>query len=127
MEPDFKPDSTEETIFSENVVDALCSLVILPLLVGGIVYLSWDSTREVKSEKTSSRIVPGASMAELVLPDGTKVMLDREMNRALEEGVRNSGDTLNYTEVVSGGLQDSCEIYHTLLCSSRGRIYFGVS
>ena len=53
-------------------------------------------------------------MAELVLPDGTKVMLDREMNRALEEGVRNSGDTLNYTEVVSGGLQDSCEIYHTL-------------
>ena len=27
MEPDFKPDSTEETIFSENVVDALCSLV----------------------------------------------------------------------------------------------------
>ena len=78
------------------------------------MYLSWDSTREVKSEKTSSRIVPVASMAELVLPDGTKVMLDREMNRALEEGVRNSGDTLNYTEVVSGGLQDSCEIYHTL-------------
>ncbi|OUN65340.1 MULTISPECIES: FecR family protein [unclassified Butyricimonas] len=90
------------------------AMFILPLLVGGIVYLSWDSTREVKSEKTSSRIVPGASMAELVLPDGTKVMLDREMNRALEEGVRNSGDTLNYTEVVSGGLQDSCEIYHTL-------------
>ncbi|MFR5660861.1 MAG: FecR family protein, partial [Butyricimonas faecihominis] len=32
----------------------------------------------------------------------------------LEEGVKNSGDTLNYTEVVSGGEQDSCEIYHTL-------------
>ena len=62
----------------------------------------------------SPRIVPGVSIAELVLPDGTKVMLDREMDRALEEGVRNSGDTLNYTEVASGRVQDSCEIYHTL-------------
>ena len=37
-----------------------------------------------------------------------------EKDRALEEGVRNSGDTLNYTEVAASGIQDSSEIYHTL-------------
>ena len=90
------------------------ALFILPLLVGGIVYLSWDSTREMELVETSPRIVPGVSMAELVLPDGTKVWLGQEANRALEKGVKNSGDTLNYTEMGSGGMQDSCEIYHTL-------------
>jgi len=90
------------------------ALFVLPLLVGGIVYFSWDTTRETGPVVTSPRIVPGVSMAELVLPDGTKVWLDREANRALEEGVKNSGDTLNYTEIVASGIQDSCEIYHTL-------------
>lgn len=70
MEPDFKPDSTGKKRSSRKMLwMRYAALFILPLLVGGIVYLSWDSTREVKSEKTSSRIVPGASMAELVLPD----------------------------------------------------------
>ena len=90
------------------------ALFVLPLLVGGIVYFSWDTTWETGPVVTSPRIVPGVSMAELVLPNGTKVWLDREANRALEEGVKNSGDTLNYTEVVASGIQDSCEIYHTL-------------
>ncbi len=90
------------------------ALFVLPLLVGGIVYFSWDTTWETGPVVTSPRIVPGVSMAELVLPDGTKVWLDREANRALEEGVKNSGDTLNYTEVVASGIQDSSEIYHTL-------------
>lgn len=88
------------------------ALFVLPLLVGGIVYFSWDNARE--PEDTSPRIVPGVSMAELVLPDGTKVWLDREMNRALEEGVTNSGDTLNYTKVVASEVQDSSEVYHIL-------------
>ena len=51
------------------------ALFILPLLVGEIMYLSWDSTREMKPVETSPRIVPGVSMAELVLPDGAKVWL----------------------------------------------------
>ncbi len=90
------------------------ALFILPLLVGGIVYLSWDSTRETEPVETSSQIVPGVSMAELILPDGTKVWLGREANQDLEEGVKNSGNTLNYTEVTSSEMQDSSDVYHTL-------------
>ena len=114
MEPNFKPDGAKKTALSENVVDALCRFVCLTF-VG-----RWDRVffmgyyTGTGPVVTSPRIVPGVSMAELVLPDGTKVWLDREANRALEEGVKNSGDTLNYTEVVASGIQDSSEIYHTL-------------
>lgn len=46
------------------------ALFILSLLVGGIVYFSWDTARETGPEMISPRIVPGVSIAELVLPDG---------------------------------------------------------
>ncbi len=90
------------------------AIFILPLLVGGVVYISWNKTRKVELEQGPTRIVPGVSIAELVLPDGSKVMLDREMNKVLSEGVKNSGDTLNYAGVGADASQDTSEVYHTL-------------
>lgn len=90
------------------------AMFALPLLVGGIVYLSWDGTLETKPETLPTRIVPGTAVAELVLPDGSKVLLERETKQVLGEGVENNGDTLNYTEVAAGESQDANEVYHTL-------------
>lgn len=62
------------------------ALFILPLLVGGIVYLSWDSTREMELVETSPRIVPGVSMAELVLPDGTESVVRSRSKSGVGKG-----------------------------------------
>ena len=44
------------------------ALFILPLLVGGGVYFSWDTPRETGPVETSPRIVPGMATRPLVAP-----------------------------------------------------------
>ena len=114
MEPNFKPDGAKKTALSENVVDALCRFVCLTF-VG-----RWDRVFFMgyyTGNRAGSNFSPNCSRCvhgRVGIAGWNERWLDREANRALEEGVKNSGDTLNYTEVVASGIQDSSEIYHTL-------------
>lgn len=91
------------------------ALFVLPLLLGAIVCLLREpSVQNEVAETVSHQIVPGTSVAELELPDGTKVLLGRDANFSLKEGVRNSGDTLNYVKATSEEKHDVNEVYHTL-------------
>lgn len=95
-------------------MDALCRFVCLTF-VG-----RWDRVFFMgyyTGNRAGSNFSPNCSRCvhgRVGIAGWNESMVGSRSESGFGRGSENSGDTLNYTEIVASGIQDSCEIYHTL-------------